>query len=680
MKKVFTKIAGLSVGLTLAIGVGVVVGGREAKAVDATSYSVAYTLDCASASENGTQEKYGVNSSTVMTAPGVKAFLVEANGGTDIFTTTGVDGVTGSIYWRKGSGGTGIPNNCLKLGKASGPGAFAMHLSDSAKSISKVSITGYCWKTSSAVSVNGSATQSAATALTEVTFDYELATATKDITVSTETSAICITTIKLYEESSAVSPESISCSDQTVIETDSINLANLVTFDPVTTTETGLSFSIDSGSDKITLDTATGLVTGTHAGTAVVTITPTDTSKGASAINVTITVTALEIDHIDPSSTPKTEFTEEQPLSFGSMKVKVIYNNGSYKNVDMDDAGVTVAIGTEIISGTRYLSVNDNGKTVTVSYGGFSFDYTITVSEKGDVKEGYWTKVTDTTDFVDGLEVIIVGSSNNYAMGTYVSGNNVPGVEISKDVDGNIDTLVAGVKVYTLVDSSSTTDGTFALYDGEGYLAATGGSSSNKLVRQASIDAKACFTFTDSGLSVESVDRGVLRANPNNGNPIFACYASTSSTGSLAVVYKFVEQEKSADQVAVENFCKTSLHLDSSKADYIDFNNNTSGTACKGETGYYALAKEAYDDLSSAQKEIFATSSEFIIARGRDRLAAWAEANGEIFDAVVGTFSAYIPSFALSSDNNTMVIVISIAAISALAFTTLLVFKKKRQK
>ena len=679
MKKVFTKIAGLSVGLAMAIGVGVAAGAREAKAVGATSYSVAYTLNCASASENGTQEKYGVNSTTVMTASGVKAFLVEANGGTDIFTTTGVDGVTGSIYWRKGSGGAGAPDNCLKLGKASGPGAFAMHLSDSAKSISKVSITGYCWKTTSAVSVNGSATQSATTALTEVTFDYELATATKDITVSTETSAICITTIKLYEESSAVSPKSISCSDQTVIETDSINLAGLVTFDPVTTTETGLSFDVASGSDKIELNTATGLVTGVHAGTAIVTITPTDTSAGAKAINVTITVDPLELVKVEPSSAEKTNFVEEQPLSFGNMKVKAIYNNGSFINAQVD--GVTVTIGTEVVSGTRYLSINDNGKTITVSYGGFSFDYTITVSEKGDVKEGYWTQVTDAADFVAGLEVIIVGSSNNYAMGTYATGNNVPAVEISKGEGGKIDALVAGVQVYTLVDSSSTTAGTFALYDGVGYLAATGGSSSNKLVRQANIDEKACFTFTTGGLSVESVDRGVLRANPNNGNPIFACYASTSSAGSLAVAYKFVENEKSADQVAVENFCKTSLHLDSSKADYIDFNDNTSGTACKGETGYYALAKEAFDDLSPEQKEIFATSSEFIIARGRDRLAAWAEANGETFDASAGTFSAYIPSFALTSENNsTIIIVISIVAISALAFTMLLVFKKKKQK
>ena len=191
MNKLFSKIAALSVGLAMAVGVGVAVGSKGVKRAEATSYAVAYTLDCVTASTNGDATKYGVNSTTVMAASGIKAFLIEANGGTDIFTETGVDNVSGSIYWAKGSGGAGAPDNCLKLGKASGAGAFSMHLSSTAKSISKVSITGYCWKTTSAVSVNGSATQSATTALTEVTFDYELASATKDITLSSATSAIC---------------------------------------------------------------------------------------------------------------------------------------------------------------------------------------------------------------------------------------------------------------------------------------------------------------------------------------------------------------------------------------------------------------------------------------------------------------------------------------------------------
>ena len=58
MKKVFTKIAGLSVGLALAVGVGVAVGSREAKVAKAAEYK-AYTLDGTSTqASEGDNAKY----------------------------------------------------------------------------------------------------------------------------------------------------------------------------------------------------------------------------------------------------------------------------------------------------------------------------------------------------------------------------------------------------------------------------------------------------------------------------------------------------------------------------------------------------------------------------------------------------------------------------------------------
>lgn len=669
MNKVFSKIAGLSVGLALAIGVGVAVGSRSdakvAKAADDTIIVVdssANSLNLTSTATTEETTKTDASGITYKVSSGAKA---QSSSGDNKFSANAIlIGKSGAYIYNT----TALPDNIKKFEvyankNASAKVSVAVQFADADDG----AITEYNSK------LAGTWTQTLSTLdnVYDVTlpmtnakyFRYQITNANNSqVEFRITCGEVQTVTSATFDMSSAktnyVEGDDVSISSVKILDNNSNDITSACT---ITADKEKVAF----GDTSITYSATYNF----------------DESIQIESVTLPISVAHLAVTSIEPYGQAKTSFVEEQPISYGSMKVKVNYNNGTSETLNMDHAGISVMIGSETIVGSRYLSINDNEKTITVSYGGFSFDYTITVSEKGDAKEGYWTKVTDTADFVDGLEVIIVGSSNNYAMGSYVSGNNVPGVEISKDVDGNIDTLVAGVKVYTLVDSSSTTDGTFALYDGEGYLAATGGSSSNKLVRQDSIDAKACFTFTVSGLSVESVDRGVLRANPNNGNPIFACYASTSSTGSLGVAYKFVEQEKSADQVVVENFCKTSLHLDSSKADYIDFNNNTSGTACKGETGYYVLAKEAYDDLSPAQKEIFATSSEFIIARGRDRLAAWAEANGETFDAVAGTFSAYIPSFAITSeDNSTMVIVISIAAISALAFTTLLVFKKKKQK
>ena len=48
----------------------------------ATEYELVYTLDCASASSNGSQQAYGVNSTTVMAGSGVTAFINAAAGST----------------------------------------------------------------------------------------------------------------------------------------------------------------------------------------------------------------------------------------------------------------------------------------------------------------------------------------------------------------------------------------------------------------------------------------------------------------------------------------------------------------------------------------------------------------------------------------------------------------------
>ena len=161
----------------------------------ATEYELVYTLDCASASTNGTQQKYGVNNTTVMQGSGVKAFLNEAAGSTLISADATV---TGSVYWAKGSGGGTIPNAVLKLGKASGGGTISFTIGG-ADDITKVEVIGYGWKNTTAVSVNSSDAQITSTAQSELyTFPYEIS-ATKTIEIAVTSSAFCATQIKLYK-------------------------------------------------------------------------------------------------------------------------------------------------------------------------------------------------------------------------------------------------------------------------------------------------------------------------------------------------------------------------------------------------------------------------------------------------------------------------------------------------
>lgn len=97
-----------------------------------------------------------------------------------------------------------------------------------------------------------------------------------------------------YIKPEASDPTGISCSNQSITVTETINLKNLTTISPAGAT-TDLSFTITSGSDCIDLDTTTGVVTGKKGGSSVVKITPTNTSGGATAIDVSITVSSLPV-------------------------------------------------------------------------------------------------------------------------------------------------------------------------------------------------------------------------------------------------------------------------------------------------------------------------------------------------------------------------------------------------
>ena len=93
-----------------------------------------------------------------------------------------------------------------------------------------------------------------------------------------------------------VSPESIACNSQTVEVTGTVDLASKVTFLPANTTEKELTFAVKEGDDYIDLEN--GVVTGVKSGSAIVTVSPVDTSAGATAIDVAITVTAIPASNV----------------------------------------------------------------------------------------------------------------------------------------------------------------------------------------------------------------------------------------------------------------------------------------------------------------------------------------------------------------------------------------------
>lgn len=114
-----------------------------------------------------------------------------------------VTDVTGNVYKGKGTGGDGIPQACLKIGKAKEGAGFTFTIADSFDNISKVVLVGYGWKTTTAVSVNNLDALVPTEAATEVSFEYILGTPTKTISISVATSAFCATQIILYKEAAS---------------------------------------------------------------------------------------------------------------------------------------------------------------------------------------------------------------------------------------------------------------------------------------------------------------------------------------------------------------------------------------------------------------------------------------------------------------------------------------------
>ena len=155
--------------------------------------------------------------------------------------------------------------------------------------------------------------------------------------------------------------------------------------------------------------------------------------------------------------------------------------------------------------------------------------YTNGKCECGAYETGKWTLVTDASTLKVGDQIIIVAVSADYAIGITQAANNRPAVAIVKNPDGTVN-ITENVQILTLVEG--ITDGTFGLYTGSGYLYAAS-SSANQLKTQTTNNMNGYWTIkvTDGVASIvaeDSSNRNVMQYNPNNGSPLFACYASAS--------------------------------------------------------------------------------------------------------------------------------------------------------
>ena len=108
-------------------------------------------------------------------------------------------------------------------------------------------------------------------------------------------------------------------------------------------------------------------------------------------------------------------------------------------------------------------------------------------------------------------------------------GNNVPAVDVS--ASNNV--LSIGTSSELVLEDAG--NGHFYIKIGEAYLYAAGSSKNYLKAKASKDDANGVWEFTYSSghmniVAYGSTNRNVMQYNPNNGSPMFACYASASQT------------------------------------------------------------------------------------------------------------------------------------------------------
>lgn len=152
--------------------------------------------------------------------------------------------------------------------------------------------------------------------------------------------------------------------------------------------------------------------------------------------------------------------------------------------------------------------------------------------------------VTDASELAEGDEIIFVGQIEGegyYSMNNAESANNRKASLIT--CDGTTATIGNDIVPYTLVSAANETAAMWMFKDADDKFLYAASSSSNqlKLTSDPDDNANATISIEDGVAYVEfqgSNTRSTMRFNPNNGTPLFACYASSSTTGSLVQIYK----------------------------------------------------------------------------------------------------------------------------------------------
>ncbi len=230
---------------------------------------------------------------------------------------------------------------------------------------------------------------------------------------------------------------------------------------------------------------------------------------------------------------------DEQPAQVAAAGAKV--------SVNLTTANLTEAITAEasetwitdatvadnVLTFTVAANDTTDERTATITLSANGASATVSVSQAGKAAEGEpveaWVLLTNVSDLAVGDKIIIANTNAKMALSTTQNTNNRVGKSIT--ISGNEATPTSETQIITV--EAGTSSGQYAFNVGGAYLYAAG-SSSNLLKTQTNNNANGSWSIaiTANGAATVKANgtntRNVMQYNPNNGNPIFACYASAS--------------------------------------------------------------------------------------------------------------------------------------------------------
>ncbi len=489
------------------------------------------------------------------------------------------------------------------------------------------------------------------------------------------------------------------------------------TFDPtglvITATysdSTTSDISYASNPTAFTFDptTSTALTTGN--------ISVTITFGGKSTSQV-ITVSAAKVLSSISLSGQTTSFAEGDTFSFGGT-VTAHYTDSTTANVT---ASAT-------FSGYNMTTVGNH--TVTVSYGGKSQTYQITVSQgtlSSIALSGQTTSYmknnafsfdgTCTAIFANGYQKVVT-PTNVTSPDMSTAGNKKITVSVTYNgvtKSANYDIIVNSNRVvieetittgYSVVGTVTYPSNVQTISVSTLSISTSGYTTiENNAIRLGSGSNTGTVTVTSTSSNITKIvvsaktygsDTGVTLTVGGTSNTITSSYADyvkeyTTATNSVAIATTVSKKRAYIESITIYETKETTVQTDISSSEdcvglesfidtYMHMNYVENLGYCKdNEHHYYSTAKSAFNALNTHQRSLFTTNSAYVFEWAR--LSAWAHANGETLNGSnqLGKAVQISPLGVKNNNLNNIAIIIVVSIVAVSAIGCYILIKKKHE-